>query len=121
MGEFCLHTASDQLQMRVTADRTELTNSEQDLAYLDIDITDEQGILQNMADRDVTVRVEGAGELLGLGSANPMGKDSFRTATARSFDGRLQAIIRPLSVGAVKVVVNAAGVEEKYMTLQVHE
>ena len=121
MGEFCLHTASDQLQMRVTADRTELTNSEQDLAYLDIDITDEQGILQNMADRDVTVRVEGAGELLGLGSANPMGKDSFRTATARSFDGRLQAIIRPLAVGTVKVVVNAAGMEEKYMTLQVHE
>ena len=118
-GRTQLQTASDALQLRVSADRTVLENSDRDLSYLEIALTDETGIVQNMADRRINVKAEGAGFLAGLGSADPEGTDSFRSDTAATFDGRAQAIIRPSGTGDITVTVEAEGVMPQRIHLQV--
>lgn len=116
-GRFTLRSASDHVELRLHADRMKLKADDRDLSYIDILITDENGIVQNMADRRVQVSVGGAGMLVGLGSANPVGSDSFRSDTATTHDGHAQAIIRPTGKGVIDVRIAAEGLKEKCLIL----
>lgn len=120
-GRTELITAAETLKLQLQADCIKLKNSDKQLAYIDIDLVDENGIVNNMADREITVKVEGAGKLEGLGSANPMGTDSFRTEMARTYDGRAQAIVRPNGAGEIHVTVNAEGLEKQCLILNVEK
>ena len=71
-------------------------------------------------DRPVTVRVEGAGVLQGLGSAKPNTEERFDAATHTTFDGRTLAIIRPVEEGSIEVTVSADGCEDVTVTVEAH-
>ena len=62
---------------QVRADRTELAADFTDLAFVDLVLVDDAGIVHTDADRRVEVVVEGAGVLQGLGSANPAVEEPF--------------------------------------------
>ena len=64
------------------------------------------------------MRVEGAGELLGLGSARPDTTESYLDERTTTFDGRAIAVIRPTAAGAITVTVTSGG-EERTIALTV--
>ena len=115
-----LNTASETCVLQMQCDRTILTAGTRDLAYIDLTLTDENGILQPITGRNITITVEGAGELAGFGSANPMGTDTFCTAQTHTFDGRAQAVIRPKGSGAIDVTVAAEGLAPQTVKMAVH-
>jgi beta-galactosidase len=59
------------------------------LAFLHISLTDQAGVIQPLADRLITVDVQGAGNLIGFGSADPFTQESFIDHTHTSFQGRV--------------------------------
>ena len=61
VGRTSLRSASPELRLQVQADRTELTAGFTDLAFVDLVLVDNAGIVHVGADRPVEVEVEGAG------------------------------------------------------------
>ena len=58
---------------------------------------------------EVTVAIEGPGELAGLGSGAARTLESFAGPSRRTHDGRLLAIVRPTGPGTIAVTATAAG------------
>ena len=112
IGVAALQTANDQTQLTVIPENDSINLTQQSLCYLDIRITDENGIVKVLEDRIIHVTVEGAGVLQGLGSANPCTTDSFVMGSYTSYYGRAQAVVRCSgSVGNINVTVCADGLE----------
>jgi fumarylacetoacetate (FAA) hydrolase family protein len=65
----------------------------------------------------VTVTVEGAGVLQGLGSARPDTTETYTAENHTSFDGRLLAVVRPTTAGEITVHVRADGFEPVTVSL----
>lgn len=64
-----------------------------DIAYININIEDANGIVESNDDRMLTVTVAG-GELLGFGSANPCTENDFVSGAYGTYYGRSLAVVR---------------------------
>jgi len=65
----------------------------ENIVYVNIAITGENGVVECNADEMLTVFVDG-GELLGFGSACPRTEENFLTGSYTTYYGRAQAVIR---------------------------
>ncbi len=120
IGRQSLTSAGAGLRLVVEPETTELVADGHDLAYLPIALTDDDGILRPLADRSVTVTVEGAATLLGLGSGEPITEERFAGSSHRTFNGRALAVLRAgHEPGDVHVTVAASGVTTVSTTLRV--
>ena len=81
-----------------------------ELAFVNINLVGENGIVESKADRKLKVTVED-GELLGFGSQQLITEDSFTTGEYTTYYGRSQAVIRSFKPGTVKILVTGEGVE----------
>ncbi|WP_347977755.1 glycoside hydrolase family 2 TIM barrel-domain containing protein [Microbacterium sp. ProA8] len=106
-GRSELRSATDDIVLRVDAERNELRLDGTDLGYIGVTLTDLDGVLHTTRDRSVSVHVDGPAVLQALGSGNPAPTEAFATADHRTFDGRLLAIIRPTGPGAITVTATA--------------
>ena len=66
-----LKTTGKPAKIRLTADRSEIKASRNDLSYVTVEITDEAGNLVPDADLPVQFKVDGAGELAAVENGNP--------------------------------------------------
>ena len=120
IGRSTLKTASHNLHLHVQSEVSVLRADGADLAYIHILLADENGILNPQADRLVTVQVEGAGALLGFGSANPLTEESFTNTTHSTYLGRALAVVRAgHQAGSVSVTVTAEGCDSKTLLIPV--
>ena len=101
----------------VRADRPEIRADDSDLAFVDIALVDGDGRLHHSEDRAITVEVEGSGELMGLGSANPCTEETFAGTTHHTFNGRALAVVRPTGPGTVTVIVTTTGLVSQQVTI----
>lgn len=108
-GRYSLISAASQVKLQVEVDRVKIEADENNLAFVEISLVDEKGILKPLADRKVSVKVEGAGILLGLGSGNPKTEENYFDSTHTTFDGQALAVVRPTANGIINVIVGAEG------------
>jgi beta-galactosidase len=113
-----LTSAGPGLRLTVTSDRNELRADGADLAYVDIALTDHGGTIKPLADREITVTVDGAATLLGLGSAAPATEESFTDTVHTTHHGRALAVLRAgRQPGPITVTVTAADCEPRRLHL----
>lgn len=113
-GKHTLASAERTLQIQAAPDKTTVKPGE--LIYLDIRLTDRNGIVESNADTTLTVVTEG-GELIGFGSANPRTEERFGSGTYTTYYGLAQAVIRAGETGKVTVTIHGDGV--KTVTVEV--
>lgn len=77
----------------ITANTEKRTYHPGDLIYLNIDLTDADGIVESNADTKLSIEVKGA-TLLGFGSAQPRTTERFNTGCYTTYYGHAQAILR---------------------------
>lgn len=116
-GRTTLRTATGDVRLTTDADRTELRADHADLSYVAIEFRDAHGNLATNVEHTVTVTVEGAGVLQGLGSARPDTTETYTAENHTSFDGRLLAVVRPTTAGEITVHVRADGFEPVTVSL----
>ncbi|MEU9949522.1 glycoside hydrolase family 2 TIM barrel-domain containing protein [Streptomyces sp. NPDC047939] len=120
IGRRTLSSAGAGLRLALRPESTSLLADGADLAYIPILLTDDAGTLRPLVDRSVTVQVEGAGTLLGLGSAEPITTEGFAGDTHRTFNGRALAVVRAgHRAGEVTVTVTADECEPVQIRLAV--
>jgi len=91
-----LKTTGMPAKIKLAADRTGIKADRNDLSYVKIEITDDQGNLIPDAAVPVTLTVSGAGEIAGSGNACPYDVESFNASVCKTFHGQALVILRPL-------------------------
>jgi hypothetical protein len=109
--EQTLTSATGKLGISIEPEKNSYKSGE--LAFININLVGENGIVESKADRTLTVTVEG-GELLGYGSQQLITEAAFKDGVYPTYYGQSQAVIRSLTSGTVKIHVKGEGVEASY-------
>ena len=89
-----LQTADEAKAIRLTADRTTLKADGQDLAFITVELTDAQGILNPLAANELTATVTGSATLIGFGNADIKDCDRYTDNTHKAWKGRALLVVR---------------------------
>jgi len=119
-GQWELRTADKPAAVDVSLDKTQLRANGEDLAYVTIALVDENGvpIYNQHDDRQVIVRVIGAGEFAGMGNGKPNDVSSFQSETWTTFHGRVVAVVRAtLQAGPIAVQIDVDGLPMRQIYL----
>jgi len=114
-----LVTTSAPVALRLTPDRQSLTAVYGDLAYVTVEIVDENGAIVKNADHDVSFEVSGAGDLLAVGTANPLTEELYVGAHRSAYEGRLMAVVRTSGeAGDIQLTASAKDLGSVAVTLR---
>jgi len=109
-GRTRLVTAGDAARLRLTADRSMIHADCGDLAYVAIEVQDKDGVTVKHGGPTITVEVSGAGELLAIGSGNPLSEEPYVSNQRKAYQGRLLAVVRSASQpGEIVLTASADG------------
>ena len=89
-----LKTAAAPVQIKLTPDRNRLSASGQDLSYVTVELLDDSGVRNPLAENLVTFTVTGPGTIAAVGSANPMSTESYQGPQRKAWQGRLLVILK---------------------------
>jgi beta-galactosidase len=108
-GRASLQTAGQPARLGLYVDRPVLHAEFGSLAYVTVEIQDEQGRRVACAENPVTVEVSGAGDLLAIGTANPTSEELYIGNQRKAWQGRLVAVVR--ATGQAGIIMLKAQVE----------
>ncbi|HHV10822.1 MAG TPA: glycoside hydrolase family 2 protein [Clostridiales bacterium] len=113
-----LKSARGATELCVEVDRNVLKADGADLSYLMISMKDEAGTPNLQEAREVSVTVEGAGTLQGMGNADPGTENSYDNHTWKLYDGYVLAVVRSgFEAGEIRVTISAEGCAKKEVVL----
>lgn len=120
VAEDILTTAKEPTKMKVELSEKSLCAGGGDVCFITIDLMDEADNWSRFEARQVSIQVEGAGSLLGFGSANPSNEESYQGTEALTYDGRIMAAIRSgVEPGKITVTIEAEGCAKQKCTIEV--
>ncbi len=93
-GRFKLVTASDPAVLRLTPDRGVIPADTGSIAYVDVTVHDKDGVQVKHGEPEITVEVSGAGELIAVGTGNPVTEEMYVGDRRRAFRGHMLAVVR---------------------------
>lgn len=112
IASLAFRTVSKPARLRLRADRQTILASRNDLAFVSVEIADEEGAPIPDIVRTIDFRVAGVGELAAAGNANPKDVNSFRQPSCRTFRGRCLAILRPTGgEGSITLEASSKGLQ----------
>ncbi|PWT89885.1 MAG: glycoside hydrolase family 2 [Blastocatellia bacterium] len=89
-----LRTASQPTHLALSADRTNIRADNQDLSYVTVQLIDESGVRNPMADNLVNFSLTGPGEIIAVANGNPMSTESYQQSHRKAWQGRLLVVVR---------------------------
>jgi len=89
-----LKTAEEPANIRLTADRNSLNANGQDLTYITVEITDAIGTKNPKAENEVKFEIEGPGEIVAVGNANPVSLESYQQPNRKAWQGKCLVVIK---------------------------
>ena len=106
-GRTSLKTAGSPAALRATVDRAGIRAEFGDLAYVTVEVLDQDDCAVEWAEPEVTLEVTGAGELIAVGTANPLSEELYIGDRRKAWHGRLMAVVRS-NGQAGEIVVKAS-------------
>ena len=103
----CLETTGPARGTVLSADRPVIRADHQDLSFISLTLTDENGNRVPCEDRMIRIEVTGAGRLAGIGNANPCTEESYGEPACKAYEGRALAAV--IADGAGEIHVKAWG------------
>ncbi|HJA92222.1 MAG TPA: DUF4982 domain-containing protein [Candidatus Eisenbergiella merdipullorum] len=120
VAEDILETTAQPEKIVLLPEREQISADGLDLVFVKIELRDGAGRLVTCQDREVSVRVTGAGTLAGLGSGNPCTAENYGTGMRKTWQGRALAIARARKMnGEIVMAVTADGLPETVVTIPV--
>ena len=107
-----LKTANEAKSVRLTADRQQVKADGQDLVYITVELLDENGVKNPVANNLLTATVKGAGTIVGFGNADPKDLDGYTDNTHHAWKGRALLVVKSTNkAGKIEVVVGGDGLK----------
>ena len=115
-----LTTAASAKTIRLVPEKTELSANGHALAYVRIEIVDENGVVVPDASIKLHADVEDAGKLAAFGSANPITEENYTTGDFTSYRGVATAIVQSgYEAGLCTLTISGEGFEAKSVELEI--
>lgn len=115
-----LRTAGDPVRMRLNVDRDSLRADGRDLCYVDVEITDESGVLTPAADDLVHFSIKGPGRIIGVDNGDLTSNEPYQANSRHAHYGRVQAVVQATrGAGRIVLGVTAAGLPPQSITIDV--
>ena len=119
LGRDVLTSASSETLLTVTPEEATLSAGGQDVAFVNIALTDQTGNVKMLEDRNVTVTVEGPAQLVSVCSGDPETENELCSNICKSYHGRALATLRSThETGHVSVTVSTPGLAPVSVTLK---
>lgn len=114
-----LSTAGTPFSIRLTADRSIIKASKNDLAFITVEVVDKAGnVIPDEDDRMIKFQISGKGSIAGVANANPRDMSSFQKPEKKVFQGRNLIVIKPThKAGSIKVIAQAEGLGSGVITI----
>ena len=113
-----LTTAGKEDVLTVVPEKTRVRANGQDLIFINVSITDSNGITKNLKEKKVHIHVAGAGRLQAVGSGNPITEESYLDSAFTTWQGRMLAVIRAGHLpGEIRITASAEGMREQCVTV----
>ncbi|MCK5446702.1 MAG: DUF4982 domain-containing protein, partial [Gemmatimonadetes bacterium] len=108
-----VRTAGQAVALRLSVDRAKILSGIRDVAHVEVEVVDADGVVVPSSDHLVRFTVEGsAGRLLAVGNGNPTDHNSYQAAERHAFHGLLLAMIQSTDEsGRLRVTAEASGLE----------
>ncbi len=107
-----LKSAGEPSQIILTADRRVIRSNGQDLSYITVELTDETGVRNPLADNLVSFETEGPGTIIAVGNANPVSLESIISHERKAWRGRCLVILKSGSeAGTVTLKAKSPGLK----------
>lgn len=115
-----METTGEATEICIKTDRNEMAADGHGLIYAEIQIVDEKGRPVNDAENGLTASCEGAAELVGFGSGNPITEDNYTKGVCKAYRGKACAILRSgYEEGQATLTIRGDGVREKTVTVRI--
>ncbi len=109
-ASIALATTGTAKKLRLVADRSTIKASRNDLSYITLEVTDENGNTVPDAEIPIQFTVSGYGELAGIGNSNPQDMASFKQPECKTFRGKCLVVLRPTGTsGDIVLEAKSAG------------
>jgi beta-galactosidase len=104
VAEKTIQTTGSPAAIRLTADRNPIKADRNDLAFVSIEIVDDNGALVPDAIVPVKLTFSGNGEMAGSGNACPWDMESVGNTVVKTFRGKAMAILRPYAIPGIMIL-----------------
>jgi beta-galactosidase len=113
-----LKTADEAKTIRLTTDRTTLKADGQDLAFITVELTDADGIVNLTANNELTASVSGPVTLIGFGNADIKDCNRYTDNTHKAWKGRSLLVVRSTGKkGKATITVQGKGLKTARVNL----
>jgi beta-galactosidase len=105
-----LNSAGQPNQIKLTADRTNIIADNQDLSYVTVELLDQNGVRNPLAENRLDFSVDGPGQIIAVANGNPMSTESYQGRERKAWQGRCLVIVKPTKQqGTITLNANASG------------
>ena len=117
-GRFRLGTAGEPASLCLSPDVSQVRANGADLVYVTIEVEDQEGTPVKYGEPLISVEVSGAGQLIAIGSGNPLSEEMYVGGQRKAFQGRVLAIVRSTDqAGEIALTAQAEGLPAARITL----
>ncbi len=118
-GSVTLTTAGTVQQIQLTADYKTIPANRNSLSYITVELTDASKNLVMNSDMPVHFAITGAGEIAGVGNADPADMSSFQQPVKNTYKGRCIVIIRSTGKpGKITVTADAGSLPKQEISIE---
>jgi hypothetical protein len=120
IGDAVMRTAGSPAALRLTADRTNLDTSGEDLCYVLVEALDAGGNLCPLADNLIEFKVEGPAAIAGVGNGNPISLEPYQADRRKLFFGKALLIVKTDegAGGSVRITATGEGLQPASTSVQ---
>lgn len=113
IGEEIIKTAGEPYSIKLTADRSNIKATGDDLSYILVEAYDKDGNLCPLADKLINFEIKGPGEVAGVENGNPQSLEPYVANYRKLFYGKAMLILRSKEneAGKIDVVATSNGLK----------
>jgi len=114
-----LQTAGKANRLVLTADRKMLRAGSQDLCYVQVEITDANGLRHPKADDLIHFEISGDASIVGVGNSNPVSTESYLQPQRKAWQGKCLVIIKAgKQPGKITLTARSAGMKDASVVIE---
>jgi beta-galactosidase len=111
-------TAGPSVKVQLKPDRINLTADGKDLVFIEVDITDSNGVLVPNATNTVNFSVSGPGTIVGVDNGNSPTSEPYKANTRKAFSGKCLVIVQTTKTpGAIVLTADSSGLSSGSVTI----
>jgi beta-galactosidase len=113
-----LQSAQSPVQLKLTADRSEIQADGQDLSFITVEVLDENGVRNPEAENLLNFEISGPGKIIAVASSNPLSAESFQQPQRKAWKGRCLVIVKSeKEAGEIFLTAKTEGLSDSKLTL----